>query len=142
MRLGPAELFLAGSLLAVSGLLTVAFLNDWFIALVPAATYALAIGVAYGFYRRYVSREADVSKPVDSVARFRVVLVQGRCLLGRREGEVLTVGPAGAVTPPLCAPAEQVLRRAVAVAQEQEVEGWCCPIFDHMLVFRRVSEAA
>ncbi len=80
--------------------------------------------------------------PIASSTRFRVVLVQGECPLGRREGDVITVGRTGSVMPALCTPAEQVLRRAVATGDDEEIGGWCCPVFDHMLVFRRLSETS
>jgi hypothetical protein len=142
IRLGLAEFFTFASLLIVAGLLTVAFLSGWTIALVPAITYTLAIGATYVLYRRYFSQEAEVSRPVASVARFRVVGARGVCPLGSREGDLVTVGPAGAVIPQLCPPAEHVLRRAASAGAEPEIKEWCCPIFDHLLVFRRELKAA
>ena len=142
IRLGLAEFFTLASLLAVAGLLTLAFVSQWTIALVPGLTYALAIGVTYTLYRRYASEGAEVSRPVALPTRFQVVNVRGVCPLGRRTGDLVTVGPAGSIVPQLCPPAEAVLRVAAAAGEEQEVKEWCCPIFDHLLVFRRESKAA
>ncbi len=79
---------------------------------------------------------------MELATRVQVVDVRGVCPLGRREGEVVTVGPAGSVVPQLCSPAETVLRLAAAASEEQEAKEWCCPIYDHMLVFRRELKAA
>ncbi len=142
LRLGLAEFFTLASLLSVAGLLTLAFANGWTIALVPGLTYALAIGVTYVLYQQYASKEARVSQPAALAARFQVVNVQGVCPLGRRKGDLVTVEPAGSVVPQLCPPAEASLRLAAAAGEEQEVKEWCCPIFDHLMVFRRESRAA
>lgn len=69
--------------------------------------------------------------------RFEVVDSHGDCPQGYARGDVVAVDPDGAVEGSLCAPARAVLRLA-ALDEEAEVEEWCCPIFDHMLVFRRV----
>ena len=143
LRLGLAEFFALASLLAVAGLLTLAFANGWTIALVPGLTYALAIGVTYVLYQQYASKEARASQPAALSTRFQVVNVQGVCPLGRRKGDLVTVDRAGsAVVPQLCPPAEAILRLAAAAGEEQEVKEWCCPIFDHLLVFRRELRAA
>lgn len=141
IRAGWAELFTLASLAAVAALLTVAFRADWTIALVPGLTYALAIGVTYALYRRYaVGRPQILERPAAAVA-FRVVDARGVCPLGRRQGDLVTVDPAGAVAPQVCPQAEAVLRMAAADGR-LGVEEWCCPIFDHMLVFRREVKAA
>lgn len=140
LRIGPAELFVAASFSLLAGLLAVAFLNDWVIALVPGATLALAVLAVYALAKVY-GREAAVSMPLDSVVRFKAVAARGRCQLARREGDVFTVGPAGAVTPPLCGPAALVLRQAATMDEHSGVREWCCPIYDHLLVFQRVPTA-
>ncbi len=142
IRLGLGEFFILASLLAVAGLLTLAFANGWTIALVPGLTYVLAIGVTYVLYQQYAGKEARVSQPAALSTRFQVVNVQGVCPLGRRKGDLVTVDPAGSAVPQLCPPAEAILRLAAAAGEEQEVKEWCCPIFDHLLVFRRELRAA
>ena len=139
IRIGRAELFTLASLPVVAALLVPAFMIDWTIALVPTMAYLVALGAAYTIYRRYAGERAAV---VELATRFQVVDVRGVCPLGRREGDVVTIGPTGSVVPQLCAPAEAVLRLAAAASEERAVKEWCCPIYDHMLVFRRELKAA
>lgn len=139
IRLGLAEIFIVASLAIVASVLTVAFLSGWTFAVVPGLTYALAVVVAYWLYRWYAGAEAEMTTPLASLARFRVVGTQGACLLGRGEGDVITVGPAGSVSPQLCAHAEVVLRKAATAGTRDEVKDWCCPVYDHMLVFRKTA---
>ncbi len=138
IRIGRAELFTLASLPVVAAFLIPAFMIDWSIALVPTLGYLVALGAAYTVYRRYAGERTAV---VELATRFQVVDVRGVCPLGRREGDVVTVGPTGSVVPHLCPPAEAMLRLAAA-GDEQQAKEWCCPIFDHMLVFRRELKAA
>ncbi len=139
VRLGWVEWFTLFSVLAVTVLVGAAFRAGWFIALVPGLTYLLAIGAAYLLY---VSDRDKGGEASAVAAAFRVVDSRGVCPLGRRSGELVRVDPAGSVVPQLCPPAEAVLRQAVITGQEQEVKRWCCPIFDHLLVFEREHSAA
>lgn len=136
VRIGIPELLVAASAAIVIALLAVAIAYDWTYAIVPAATYGLAIAVSYTLYRLYRRYEAEVTVPFESVVRFKVVDTRGTCTLGRKTGDVITVGPAGSVTPILCTPATVALRNAAVTAPKTEVDEWCCPIYDHMLVFR------
>jgi hypothetical protein len=140
LRIGWAELFLAANFSLVAGVLAVAFLNGWTIALIPGVTLALAVIAVYGIAKVY-SREARESTRLDSAVSFEAVAARGRCQLARRVGDVFTVGPTGAVTPPLCGPAALVLRQAAAMEEHSGIREWCCPIYDHLLVFRRVEKA-
>lgn len=139
LRLGLAELFAAASLLVVAGLLAVGLTNGWEIALVPALTYALAVVATYVGYRQYVAREIAAAKPP---VRFEVVGARGVCPLGYHEGDVVTVGAAGGVTPRLCQPAQAMLRVAAEDSANGDVQEWCCPVYEHMLVFRPLAKAA
>lgn len=136
VRLGFAELLVAASAVAVVGLLVVALVYDWTYGLIPALTYGLAIAVSYGVYTRFREIEAESAVPFESVMHFRVVDTRGECTLGRKTGDVIKVGPAGGVTPTLCLPAAFALRRAAVDASRGSVDEWCCPVYDHMLVFR------
>jgi hypothetical protein len=138
LRVGWAELVLAGALLLGFSLVTLGLVAGWTIALVPGVTYTLALVLIYAGVRLYLSPEIESSVPFEAVAHFKVVGVRGRCLMSREEGDVIKVGPAGGVTPVLCGPAERVLRSA-AGNSDAEVDEWCCPIHDHMLVFRQAN---
>jgi hypothetical protein len=70
---------------------------------------------------------------------FRAVGGRGECPLGRREGDVVVVDAAGSITPEVCVAAQTVLRLAATAEDQREVKEWCCPIFDHQLVFQRVA---
>lgn len=91
---------------------------------------------------RYVDERGRVSEPVNSEARFRVVDARGVCPSGFRIGDSITVGPSGSVAPELCPAAQAVLRLAATADESQEVKEWCCPVFDHLLVFRREVQVA
>lgn len=142
LRLGWAELLALVAVALVPAFLTPAFLGGWTIALVPGLTYLLAVGVTYGIYRQHVSEKARAWLPAVPALAFRVVETRGVCPLGRGKGDLVTVDVAGSVSPRLCAHAEAVLRRAVVAGEEQQVKQWCCPIFDHMLVFEAEAKAA
>lgn len=87
--------------------------------------------------------------PLESLHRdprpmnFRVIDTHGECPKGIRMGDMISVtGTWREVTPHLCPYAESVLRVA---AMEDEVAGigeWCCPVYDHLLVFRREISTA
>jgi len=141
VRLGFAELFTAVSLLAVAGLVTLGLTTDWTIALVPGITYALAITAAYAGYRQYV-REESVPKVLELPVRFQVVDSRGVCPFGHGKGDFVTVTRRGLVLPQLCPPAEAVLRLATEAGEEAQAQEWCCPVYEHLLVFRRAQVAA
>lgn len=145
LRLGFPELALAASLTFLAGLI-VLFIVQWPVGLVPAASYGLAIVGAYLAYRlhereraRAVLRAPEESA-VKQIVRFRVVDTRGACPLGRRRGDVITISPTAHPLPAVCPMAEAVLRSAAA--DTPDVDHWCCPIYDHLLVFRREPAAA
>ncbi|HLA18023.1 MAG TPA: hypothetical protein VJ253_01725 [Dehalococcoidia bacterium] len=141
IRLGFAELFTGVSLTAVVGLVALGLANDWEIAVVPAVTYALAISVAYAGYRQYV-KEKSATKILALPVRFRVVDSRGVCPLGYRKGDFVTVTSGQFVAPQLCPPAEAVLRLAAETSEEAPPQEWCCPVYEHLLVFKREQVAA
>jgi len=142
LRLGWAELFVLASLPIVAGFLTPAFIGGWTVALVPGLTYLLAVGMLYTLYRLYLAERAQVSVAAAAGVTFRVVDARGVCPLGRRKGDLVTVEVGGPVTPALCPHAELVLRRAAIIGEEQPVQQWCCPVYEHLLVFERELKAA
>jgi len=144
VRLGVAEFATFFLLLAVALVVAVAFRAGglWPVALVPGLTYILAIGAAYALYRRYASEQAGASQSIRAAASFRVVDVRGECPLGRRKGDLVSVDRAGSVVPQLCQPAERVLRMAASDDEGPGTQRWCCPVYDHLLVFQRTPAAA
>ena len=138
LRLGLAELFTAASILVVAVLVTLALTTDWTIAVVPGLTYALAIVAAYAVYRQH-TREKAAAAVLEQPVRFRVVDSRGVCPFGYRKGDFVTVTVGSLVVPQLCPPAEAVLRLAAEADQPQD---WCCPVYEHLLVFRREPLAA
>ena len=150
------------SFAVVVAVVTFAVLSGWTIALVPGLAYVIAMLAAYVAYRLsrrrtvatgYAAAASQVFQHADSqtftpspalseaaVATFRVTDIVGVCPLGYDVGTVISVDPSGVVQPRLCAPAETVLRFA-ANGEEDEVNEWCCPIYDHFLVFRREIES-
>ena len=144
VRLGVAEFATILLLLAVALVVAVAFRVGglWPVALVPGLTYMLAIGVAYALYRRYAGERAAASHPVGAAASFQIVDVRGECPLGRRKGDFVSVDPTGSVVPKLCQPAESVLLMAASDAEGSAAQRWCCPVYDHLLVFQRTPQAA
>ena len=160
---GLAEYVTLASMLMVAGLVAAAVAGGWTIALVPGLAYLLAAGASYALYRLYAAEKAQgleqvaittrrgeqLITPVDSfgekaseTAIFRVIDTHGVCTVGRAKGDLLTVDPAGSITPQVCQHAEAVLRMAAAANGEPEIKEWCCPIYDHLLVFRRERVAA
>ncbi len=69
---------------------------------------------------------------------FRVVGSQGNCRVGANVGTLVTLnGVDGDISPRLCPLAGHALRAAAFWDEISEVDEWCCPVFDHLLVFRR-----
>lgn len=138
LRIGLPEVVTMGSLLFLAALV-VLFIVEWPVGLVPAATYAVASVGSYAGYRQYV-RERGKAEEGERVQRFRVVETRGVCPLGRRTGEVLMVS-GGNVSPFVCPEASAVLQAATA-ADGDPARKWCCPVYDHLLVFEKQRAAA
>jgi hypothetical protein len=148
-RIGLPEYLLAAVLLTVAALVVLAVNSGWGILIVPGTTYGVAAVGTYAIYRLASPRAVRVVQPAFTdrraqaavAASFRVVETRGICPLGRRAGDLVSIGPAGEITPELCSHAEAVLRVASANGGEEEVEEWCCPVYDHLLVFHREALA-
>ena len=138
LRFGLPEVVAMGSLLFLAALVAL-FVVEWPVGLIPAATYAVATVGSYAGYRQYV-RERRKAEEGERVKRFRVVETRGVCPLGRRAGEVLMVS-GGDVSPFVCPEASAVLQAASA-AQGDAARKWCCPVYDHLLVFEKARAAA
>lgn len=141
LRLGIAELALAAGLAFLSGLI-VLFILEWPVGLVPAISYGLLLAVAYAGYRVYAAERPQAAERPSveagaqrQVVRFRVVDTLGACPLGRGLGDVITLAPGRAAEPRVCPEAEAVLR--LAALDARDVNRWCCPIYDHMLVLNK-----
>lgn len=142
LRVGLPEVGTALTVLALAAIVAGAISAGWIIAVVPAVTYTLGVGVAYGVYRHYTAERVRSERLQQPGAQaFRIVGARGSCLLGRRVGELLVAGGAGSVEPEVCPHAAAVLKTAAADGREG-VEEWCCPVYDHLLVFRRERQAA
>ena len=141
IRLGFAELFTGVSLAAVAGLVALGLANGWEIAVVPAVTYTIAVGAAYAGYWQYV-REKSGLRLLQLPVQFRVVDSRGVCPFGYRKGDLVTVAPGRTLSPQLCPPAEAVLRLAAEAGEEAPAREWCCPVYEHLLVFKREQIAA
>ena len=145
LRLGIAELALAVSLVFL-GALVVLFVIEWPVGLVPAASYAIATVGTYSGFRLYTRERAqaaalqqevrDATEPV----MFQVVDTRGACPLGHRTGDVIAVDAEGWTAPAVCPEAAAVLQ--MAARDGQNVEQWCCPVYDHMLVLEKEAVAA
>ncbi|MBI4296965.1 MAG: hypothetical protein HY676_00355 [Chloroflexi bacterium] len=151
MRVGWAEYGGLAGLAMVVGLVAWSVLGGWTIAIIPGLTYVLASGTVYLLYKQHQRERAEtlVASPAMKAAvslaqamTFRVVGAKGVCPLGRHVGDVLRLEPDGEVTPRVCPHAAATLRLAVREDQGEEVQEWCCPIYDHLLVFRREVKAA
>ena len=156
-ELGLAEWAVLLSLIAVVGLVALGVSTGWTIAIVPGLTLGLGSVVTYALYRQYRREVAEAwqlstavvaidtpplrAAPAQGVGLtvFRVVGRRGVCPLGFGVGDMVSVTPEGNVAPSLCTHAESALWLAVG---EQGVDEWCCPIYDHLLVFRREAQAA
>lgn len=139
LRIGIPEVVATVTLLFIAALV-VLFIIEWPIGLVPAATYAVASAGAYAGYSQH-ARERRKAEAAERVQRFRVVDTRGVCPLGRKAGETISV-VAGGVTPAVCEEARNVLSMAAASPDGSAARDWCCPVYDHMLVFRREREKA
>ena len=86
--------------------------------------------------------EMDVPEWVDMPAAtyFKVVGSRGICPWGVTQGDFLKLTASGSVTPSLCAEAEAVLR--MAAADDSEIREWCCPVYDHLLVFKKLDKVS
>ena len=84
--------------------------------------------------------EMNVPEWVDMPAAvyFKVVGSRGICPMGVTQGDFLKLTTSGSVTPSLCASAEAVLH--IAAADDSEVREWCCPVYDHLLVLKKLDK--
>lgn len=73
-------------------------------------------------------------------AVFQVVGSRGICPKGFAQGDFLEVRGNGSVSPGLCAEAGAVLH--MAAADNSEVREWCCPVYDHLLVFKKLDKVS
>ncbi|MEE9248007.1 MAG: hypothetical protein V3U79_04840 [Dehalococcoidia bacterium] len=164
VQLGLAEYVGLAGLLLAGVAVGFGVASGWIIAIGPGITYIVAGGAAYLIYRQHKrerakgwrvvpsttehmeqatarpSIEASLAQTAGMIA-FRVVGARGACPLGRNVKDLIYVDPEGAVTPQVCLYAQATLRMAAAEEGEDEVAEWCCPIYDHLLVFRREPEA-
>ena len=69
---------------------------------------------------------------------FKVVGARGLCPKGINPGDLMKVSVNGQVTPGLCPPAESILN--MAAGTESEIREWCCPVYDHYLVFKKLDK--
>jgi hypothetical protein len=137
LRIGIAELVFACSL-AFLAALAVLFVIEWPVALVPAVTYALASVAAHAGYRIHAGEQARVAETERAVT-FRVIETRGACPVGRQRGDLVSV-TGGRVTPFVCQEAQAVLK--IASASPDSAQEWCCPLYEHLLVFKREKLAA
>ncbi len=137
LRIGVPEFIVFGSLLFLAGL-TALFIMEWPVGLIPAASYGIASVAAYAGYRQYAKERRRVEE-AERAVRFRIVDTRGLCPVGRHAGEVITVGGA-AVTPFVCEEARAVLQ--MAAQDRYDGKDWCCPVYEHLLVFRKEKAAA
>ncbi|MBI4299323.1 MAG: hypothetical protein HY666_06155 [Chloroflexi bacterium] len=162
-QLGVAEYLTLAGLFVGMGVAAAVLVSGWPIALVPVLTYFLALTATYLLYRQYSTEKKQaqeirtLSRGQNSysaisveasgstgalVAMFEVVDTRGVCPLGLRRGDSIVMYAEGSVIPQLCSPAMEVLGLAAKPVQGQEIKKWCCPIFDHFLVFEKVPKAA
>jgi hypothetical protein len=142
LRIGAPEALTLVSILAAVGLSATAIAYDWTFALVPGMTYLLASVGAYVLYGQLARERAQAQEAAAGVISFRVVETRGVCPLGHQTGDVVSVGAGGAVSPVLCHEAETVLALAAGSTEGEPAKEWCCPVYEHMLVFRRETAAA
>jgi uncharacterized repeat protein (TIGR04076 family) len=138
LRIGLPEVVTMGSLLLLAALI-VLFIVEWPVGLIPAVTYAVASVGSYAGYRQYV-RERSKAEEGERIQRFRVVETRGVCPLGHRTGDVLTVS--GADVAPFACPEATAVLRAASEADGDPARKWCCPVYDHLLVFEKQRAAA
>ena len=138
LRIGVAEVVAIGSLLLLAGL-AVLFALQWPVGLIPAVTFAMANGAAYAGYRLYERERAREAG--SKVVQFRVIDRHGVCPLGRQVGDLISYS--GEHTEPfICKEARAVLGMATSAPAWQLPKEWCCPVYEHMLVFRQEKAAA
>ncbi len=158
---GPPEYGLAAALVLVIAVAALAARAGHPIVLVPAIGVALIFGAAYALHRLHAREaaglhlvesagEAAVPIPIPLHAReapkpvaaaFRIVGAHGAiCPRGCGIGQIVTLDATGRTSPQLCPAAEAVLRMAASGEAAEPVKEWCCPIHDHLLVFRRVEQ--
>ena len=71
---------------------------------------------------------------------FKVVGTRGLCPRGIIENDFVKMSADGRITPGLCPEAEKVLH--MAAEDDSEIREWCCPVYDHMLVFKKLDKVA
>ena len=141
LRIGIAEIALAISLVLVAALMAL-FVIEWPVGLIPAASYAVATVGTYAGYRVHSREQVDAARLAElegESVKFRVVHTMGTCPLGHSTGDVIAVNASGSVEPVVCPEAAAMLQMA---ARDGHVARWCCPIYDHMLIFRKEAVAA
>ena len=79
-----------------------------------------------------------VDMPVSTY--FKVVGTRGLCPRGILENDFVKLGADSRVAPALCPEAEKALR--MAAEDDSEVKEWCCPVYDHLLVFKKLDKVA
>ncbi|MEE8465652.1 MAG: hypothetical protein V3S68_04190 [Dehalococcoidia bacterium] len=72
------------------------------------------------------------------LATFKVVGSRGICPKGVVQGDFIEVTASGPVIPSLCPVAETILH--LAAVDDSEVREWCCPVYDHLLVFKKLDK--
>ncbi len=142
LRIGTPEVLTLASILAAVTLSAVAIAYNWTFALVPGMTYLFASVAAYVLYAQLTRERAQAQEEAAGVIRFRVVETRGVCPLGHQKGDLVSVGARGVVSPALCPEAQTVLALASRGDEAQAAKDWCCPVYEHMLVFRRETAAA
>ena len=173
LKFTMAEWIASTALLVAAIGATIAVASSSTLALVPAITYAITLGMAYMVYRHFLNvrphetetkevaergaafqmevhplletgweDELSLDSPewvdLPGTAYFKVVGSRGICPKGLTQGDYLKVAANGAIAPHLCPEAEAVLNMA-AKDDDSEVREWCCPVYDHLLVFKRLD---
>jgi hypothetical protein len=84
----------------------------------------------------------DTAEWVDMPAAtyFKVVGARGLCPKGINPGDFMEVSANGLVTPHLCPEAELILN--MAAGTDSETREWCCPVYDHYLVFKKLDKVS
>lgn len=137
LRIGVPEMLFVGSLVFLTGL-AVLFVVEWPVALIPAATYGITSVAVYALYRQH-AREQVRAAEAERAVSFRVIETRGVCPVGRHEGDLITV-TGGKTDPFVCEEARAVLR--MAASERYDGREWCCPVYEHLLVFKKEQAAA
>lgn len=138
VRVGVPEYVLVAVVLAVGALVGWAVAVGWPVAILPGLMLLVASLAVYGMYRIESTR-------LETSVWFRVTEKRGECPLGRQVGDRVAIAPGLGAVPQLCDHAQAVLRRASVESADPadlDVHEWCCPVYDHMLVFQREPAAA